>query len=118
MIDFDALVSGPVMKVFGEGKATDATTWPVYRPGGVGDGFALAGAVFDQAGIRVFEGEDGGPPVQNIQPMLGVRLSLFTMPPDQGDTVFIPRVGKLFTVNNVDPDGLGGATLWLTYTDT
>lgn len=49
--------------------------------------------------------------VRAYAPRIGVRLADFKTKPRQGDTLEID--GKTFRVNDIEPDGFGGATLWL-----
>ena len=108
MIDWDAVVLGPVMAIFGEDPAHGL---PIYRPA-EGAAFTLADAVFDDAYFALVMG-DGGPEVDTIQPVLGVRLSLFPIPPARGDQVDLPRVLTAFVVRDIQPDGHGHAKLFL-----
>lgn len=107
MIDWDALVVGPTVQVFGE---------PItYRPA-AGGSFDLT-AVFDDAYLAVVMGDDGDPEVATIDPVIGVQLSAFTalgqaLPVDD-DTLIVLRVAKTFMVVNVEPDGKGHAKLRL-----
>ncbi len=110
-IDWDALVLGPVMGIFGEGVPASPDTRPLYEPRGRA-AFRLADAVFDAAYEQVDIG-DGGEPVTSHRPVLGVRLSLFERPPKQNDRVFIPSVGTWHLVKDVQPDGHGHAKLML-----
>jgi hypothetical protein len=108
MIDFDALVLGPVMGIFGEDLAHGL---PVYTPAGHA-AFDLADAVFDDAYSALML-QDGAPETNTLEPVLGVRLALFPVPPAQNDEVYIPRVGITFIVRDVQPDGHGHAKLIL-----
>lgn len=110
-IDWDAEVLNPVMSMFGEGDSADPATWPVYTPV-VGAPFALADAVFDREylSVTLF---DAGSENTTAKPVLGVRLSLFAVPPRQNDKVLIPSVGITYIVKEVQPDGHGWAKLAL-----
>lgn len=105
-IDWDVVVLGPVMGVFGE----DATVGlVVYTPAGHAP-FDLADAVFDDAYTALVL-NDGAPEINTLQPVLGVRLALFPVPPAQDDEVYVPRVQHHFIVSDVQPDGHGHAKL-------
>lgn len=110
-IDWDEMVLGPVMGVFGEGVSEDQSSWPIYTPVGL-DPFALADAVFDRAYADItIEGD--GSEVTSLKPCLGVRLVLFARDPVQDDTVYIPSVPGRFIVKDVRADGHGHARLIL-----
>ncbi|WP_299104708.1 hypothetical protein [uncultured Bradyrhizobium sp.] len=111
-IDWDAVILGPVMGVFGEGVAVDRTSWPTYTPRGLAP-FQLADAVFDRAYADItIDGE--GSEVTTRKPCLGVRTSLFLQrEPLQDDRVFVPSVPGTFIVKDVRPDGHGHAKLIL-----
>lgn len=101
MIDWNGLVLGPLMDVFGE---------PVtYTPAG-GSPLSIT-AIFDEAYTPVQLVAD--PEVNAVMPVLGVQLSQFPAGFDprnaQGDT-FIAR-GKSYVVKNGKPDSHGGARL-------
>lgn len=108
MIDWDAVVLGPVMAIFGEDPAHGL---PIYRPA-EGAPFTLTDAVFDDAFHALVMGSDGAE-LGTVQPVLGVRLSLFPTPPERGDEVDVPRAGMSFVVQEVQPDGHGHAKLLL-----
>jgi hypothetical protein len=107
MIDFDAVVLGPVMRIFGEEPDK-----PVRYMPAAGGAFDLADAVFDDAYAGLVM-QEGGPEVTTLQPVLGVRLALFPSPPLQDDQLYIPRVATTFLVRDVQPDGHGHAKLML-----
>lgn len=107
-LDWDAIVLGPIMGVFGEDPAVGLA---VYTPAGQAP-FDLADAVFDDAYTALVL-QEGGPEVNTLQPVLGVRLALFPLPPAQGDKVYVPRVQQTFVVMDVQPDGHGHAKLLL-----
>ena len=101
-IDWDGGVLAPLEAVFGE-PAT-------YLPAGAG-GYDIVG-VFDAA-YREVALIDTGVESNSTQPVLGVRVVLFTAFPVQGDQVRIPSVGKLFYVRDVRSDGHGWVKLML-----
>jgi len=111
-IDWDALVLGPVMGIFGEGVSVDDTTWPLYTPRRL-PGFRLADAVFDEQYEQVDVNPDDGTTSTTHLPVLGVRVSLFPRPPAQNDKVMIPSTGKTYVVRDAQPDGHGYAKLML-----
>jgi hypothetical protein len=110
-IDWDALVLAPVMGIFGEGVPVDRSTWPLYMLS-TGASFRLADAVFDREYSAVTVGDDGVPN-SSRRPVLGVRLAHFSVPPAQGDRVYIPSVDLSFVVREVQEDGHGEAKLML-----
>lgn len=110
-IDWDVEVLAPVMSVFGEGVPADPASLPTYMPRGLPP-FQLADAVFDSAYQRITELADGSTS-NTASPVLGVRAALFATPPRQSDSVFIPSVGKMYGVTDVEPDGHGQIKLIL-----
>jgi hypothetical protein len=112
-IDWDALVLGPVMAIFGEGVPDDAAmaNWPLYTPRGLA-GFRLAAAVFDAEYEQVDINADGSTSTSR-RPVLGVRVALFPRMPAQNDKVTIPATGKTYVVRDVQSDGHGHAKLML-----
>ncbi|HQT79769.1 MAG TPA: hypothetical protein PLD10_22220 [Rhodopila sp.] len=102
MIDWDGLVIGPcVANVFGEAVTyTYANGAPVNMTG-----------VFDEQylGLEPADGQT----VTTAMPVLGVQMSQFPAPPQQGDTVLILRTGNRYIVREVRPDGHGAAKLML-----
>ncbi len=111
MIDWDAELLAPVMAVFGEGEASQPDNLPFYTPRGR-PGFPLPDAVFDSEYRSVTELSDGSP-ASTLSPVLGVRRSLFAVPPKANDTVYIPRVDGTFIVKDPQPDGHGHILLIL-----
>lgn len=102
MIDWDSLVIGPcVADVFGEAVTyTYATGAPI----------SITGVYDDQyQGLEPADGQT----VTTSMPVLGVQLSQFPAPPQQGDGVFIQRTGEQYVVREVRPDGHGAAKLML-----
>lgn len=108
MIDWDSLVLGPLETIFGEGEQPAGKV--MFFPA-VGAGYAIDG-VFDSA-YREVEMIDPMVGVTSTQPVLGVRLSVFVVPPEPDDQVFIPRVAKRYLVTEVRPDSHGWAKLML-----
>ncbi|WP_154914254.1 hypothetical protein, partial [Pseudomonas fluorescens] len=103
MIDWDALVLGPLETIFGEGQRPEGqvTFYPAGRQAYPIDG------VFDAA-YRDVDLADPLTGVTSTQPVLGVRLALFKAllkePPAQDDQVYIPSVAKRYLVLDVRPD--------------
>lgn len=101
MVDWDGLVLGPLMEVFGE---------PVSYTLAGGPTLAIT-AVFDEAYTPVQL--IGDPDVTSAHPVLGVRASEFPANWDaknaQGDT-FVVR-GRTYVVRTGKPDSHGGARL-------
>ncbi|MET3135531.1 hypothetical protein AAKU55_005842 [Oxalobacteraceae bacterium GrIS 1.11] len=104
-IDWDKLVSGPVMAVFGEAAR--------FLP--------VAGAPFDIQGAfhEAYKSVDlvGGMGMTSEMPALGVRLADFPARPLQKDRVTIAATGLhgggTYVVKEVQPNGIGGAVLLL-----
>jgi len=105
MIDWDKIVNGPVMGVFGEPA--------VFQP--------VVGAPFDIHGTfhEAYKSVDlvGGMGVTSEMPALGVQLSEFLIHPLQKDRVAITATalhgGGTYAVKEVQPNGLGAAVLLL-----
>ena len=102
MIDWNALVLGPTMGVFGE---------PVTYNIGL-QSYALT-AVFDEAFTSVDALSDPG--VMSVHPVLGVRLSELPAGYDpenaQGDRFTVGRTGITYVVKSGRPDSHGHARL-------
>lgn len=109
MIDWDALVIGPTVGVFGQPVTyIPGAGSPVFDEGP----FDIT-AVFDEGYSPADQFSD--PSVSTSQPRLGIRLSEF---PDgyeaetaQGDTFLVQRTGKTYIVKLGMADGYGGARL-------
>ena len=88
-------------------------------PGGTGTPVVLAQAVFDSSHITV--DPETGAPVSSNNPVLGVRMSDLPAPPIPGSDLI--RVSSLsggmawangtYKINDAQPDGVAGATLYL-----
>lgn len=111
MIDWDALVIGPAVAIFGETVA--------YTPQS-GETMAITG-VFDEAykPLLPLGGSMGREPLDigmtgdtvSAGPVLGVRLADFPVPPAQGDALVVR--GTAFVVREVQADGHGAVKLLL-----
>jgi hypothetical protein len=102
MVDWDAILIGPVDGIFGE----PATYFPA-----TGGSWAITG-IFDEAYVEVALA--GGMGVTSARPVIGVQLSQFLFYiPQQGDTLTIARTGETFIVKEVRDDGHGAAQLLL-----
>lgn len=101
MIDWDAAVLGPCEAVFGESVT--------YRPINAAE-FVTTG-IFDEAYREVDIA--GGMGVTTESPVLGIRMSQFSIPPMQGDQLTIDRTGKTYAVREVRSDSHGSARLML-----
>lgn len=105
MFNWDKLVNGPVMSIFGE-PAT-------YQPA-LGMPFTILGT-FHEA----YKSVDlvGGMGITSESPALGIRLLDFARYPLQKDLVVIPVTalhgGGTYIVKEVQPNGIGGAVLLL-----
>ena len=104
MVDWDALVIGPVMTVFGQ--AVD------YTPDG-GITVRLTDAVFDDGFYPV--DPIGQPGVMSTQPRLGVRIASMPAGWDainaEGDIFTVVATGKTYRVREGQPDSHGHARL-------
>lgn len=109
-IDWDALVVGPTMGVFG-----DAVT---YRPA-AGAPFDITG-IYDEGNKQLMGLDDGSAGLNESGPVLGVQLSQFPSPPLQNDQLYVNTVAgvvinRTFVVRDVQPDSHGAAKLMLYY---
>lgn len=107
MIDWGAIVNGPVMGLFGE---------PVQYLPIAGTPITINGT-FHEAYNSVTVAD--GMPVTTESPALGVNLSDFPVPPRQKDEVTITatalHAGGIYTVKEVQKNGIGGALLLLNH---
>jgi hypothetical protein len=113
-LDWDGLLLGPVMDIFGEGQAGMPATWPTYIPKG-GIPFQLRGAVYDEEYRRVVDLGDGTTDTSS-HPVLGVRDAVFAergIEPGVGGLAIIPAAGRTLAVIDVQPDGHGHTLLIL-----
>jgi hypothetical protein len=101
-IDWDGVVLGPVVTVFGEPA--------LYSPAD-GAAYSITG-VFDEA-YQQIRLEDGQIPITTDLPVFGVRLAQFATPPRQGDQLSIVSNGTAYAIREVRPDGHGWAKLML-----
>ncbi len=122
MIDWDSVVIGPAVAIFGE----PVLYQPMISAGPIGplDSRIVGGAAFQIIGVFDSEyvelqplgiGDMIGMPSQisSARPVLGIQLSQFTTPPAQGDVLTIVLTGQRYVVAEVRPDGHGGAKLLL-----
>lgn len=110
MLNFDALLHGPVSAIFGEqGLGAEL---PTYQPQ-TGTAYPVDG-IFDDAYVE----SDllSGLPANTVENVFGARLAAFAAAPVQGDQITIPRVGKTYLVRDVQPDGHGWVQLRLSET--
>lgn len=105
-VNWDAVVIGPLMRVFGE-SAT-------YTPLG-GSPIQITG-VFDDAYLKEVMFEDASTGVTTVSAVLGVQLSQFPSLPVQNDSLQIASTGSTYLVREVRVDSRGGAKLLLTKT--
>ncbi|MCP1290930.1 hypothetical protein NK214_12090 [Chromobacterium sp. S0633] len=103
-IDWEKMVIGPAMKVFGE---------PVAYVPAIGQPFTIYG-VFDEAYHSV-DGLGDTVHTSTTMPVLGVRAADFPQPPQQIDQLTIQRTGITYAVADVHPDGHGHIKLLLNY---
>ncbi|WP_261803295.1 hypothetical protein [Variovorax sp. PAMC26660] len=101
MVDWDALVLGPVHGVFAEPV--------VYLPKG-GSPTTTEG-IFDEAYREVDLA--GGMAVTTETPVLGIRLSAFPQTPQQDDQITVGRTGVTYVIRETQLDGHGAAKLLL-----
>ncbi|WP_343618812.1 hypothetical protein [Ralstonia sp.] len=102
-VNWDALVLGPLMGVFGESVT--------YRPA-TGGSYAITG-VFDDAYLKEVMFEDASTGVTEISAVLGVQLSQFTAVPVQNDQLSVARVNTTYVVREARADSHGGMKLLL-----
>lgn len=106
MVNWDAVVIGPLVGVFGE---------PVtYNP--VSGGSISITGVFDDAYLKEVMFEDATTGVTEVKAVLGVQLSQFPTPPTQNGRLTVPRTGASYVVREVRLDSHGGAKLMLSRT--
>lgn len=109
MIDWDSLVIGPLMGVFGE-PAT-------YMP--LAGGSLPITVVFDDAYLKEVMFEDASSGVTEVSACVGVQLSQFTADPAQNDQIYIPanpvkrRLAATYVVRQPRLDSRGSARLLL-----
>jgi len=102
-VNWDALVLGPLMGVFGESVT--------YRPA-AGGSFVVAG-VFDDAYLKEVMFEDTTTGVTEISAVLGIQLSQFAATPVQNDQLSVVSVNTTYVVREARPDSHGGMKLLL-----
>lgn len=104
MIDWDAVVLGPVMGVFGESV--------LYAPVNSAP-FQITHGVFDDGFAEI--DPLGSPGVLSSHPTLGIQLSEFPADFDakeaQGDRFTVLRTGVVYIVKAGEPDSHGHALL-------
>jgi len=103
-VDFSGLVLGPNVAIFGR----DVTVTPVAsQPGNPPTPYPARG-VFDRAHLpeQIYENQ-----LSSTQPMLGIRLDAFAVAVVRKDEINIDGVD--YVVDDVEPDGEGGAILML-----
>lgn len=101
---------GVSIRTFSEPSAALDPDGAVYwLTDGVAPGVALAQAVFDTAHISV--DPETGAPVSTNNPILGIRLIDLPNDPTNRDRVLAR--GVLYKINDVQADGVAGATLFL-----
>ena len=104
MLDFDALVLGPVRDVFGE-----AVTLTRASDGAV---VSLLGVFQEAYTVQAF-GEDGRATHTTVAPNVGVRLSDMAALPARNDVITRAKTGEQYLVVDRKPDGLGWMSLVL-----
>ncbi|WP_395391486.1 hypothetical protein WBP07_12680 [Novosphingobium sp. BL-8A] len=102
-IDWDDLVLGPTMGLFGDEV--------IYTPRG-GTPVTIPDAVFDEESTDLQLDQDGQTSTQR-RPVLGIRTSALPAPPQQSDRVQIVKTGKVYVVRESIPDGHGHVLLKL-----
>lgn len=102
-IDFDQLLHGPVMRAFGEPTGVQYTF--------AGGGSIVIDGIFDEGARPVRLVDD--PDVNEVAPLLGVRLSQFPAgfnPRNAKGDTFVAR-GVAYVVTDGKPDSHGWAQL-------
>jgi hypothetical protein len=119
VINWDSLVLGPTMAVFGQPVLYQPMA-PQYTGGPlVPHGAPLTiTAVFDENYRKLDPLATGdligrSSYVTSARPVLGVRLSLLPVRPTQGDRLTIVLTAQVFAVGEVEPDRHGHALLLL-----
>ena len=115
-VNWDAVVLGPLVGVFGEPCTYRNQLWQQSPITGVFDEAYLELTPMGRGPGLASEAMDYGLPgaISTEMPVLGVQLSQFTRPPMQGDAVQIR--GTWYVVKEVRVDGHGGAKLLLNAT--
>lgn len=103
MVDWDAMVTGPCVAIFGEDVD--------YTP--AGGATVTVQLVYDEGNKDVDLA--GGMGVNSSNPIVSGSLSVFPVPPQQGDTLVIRSTGQAFVVKDVNEDGKGSVVLPLNY---
>jgi len=106
MIDWDAMVLGPVMAQFQE---------PVTYLPRSGVARALHG-VFDDACAHEVVLQDGSVGWTTASPTLGIRLNEWHALPRQGEQVIVSGMRKTYVIREARQDSHGGARLMLAET--
>lgn len=101
-IDWDAAVLQPLEGIFAE---------PVTYTTAAGASLLGIQGVFDSAYRDIDLSDPLG--TTTVVPVLGVRLSIFGVPPGQDDMVQVPSSNTTYVVREVRPDGHGWAKLML-----
>ncbi|MCP3017965.1 head-tail joining protein [Cupriavidus basilensis] len=102
-VDWDGLVLGPNMRIFGEPA--------LYKPA-VGGSFSITG-VFDDAYLKEVMFEDASIGVTEVSAVLGIQLSQFPTKPLQNDQLSVLSVNTTYVVRDARPDSHGGMKLLL-----
>lgn len=101
MVDFDALVNGPLHAVFGQ-----TVTW--YSGAGIILPFTgIFAAKFTQTKFQ------DGTEISSTRSVVNVRSSLFPVPVSRGDIFAIQ--GVFYVVDEIDDDGLGDIRFYLVH---
>lgn len=103
-VNWDALVIGPTVGVFGE----SIIYTPLYQAP-----ITITG-VFDDAYLAEAMFEDGSTGVTELSAVLGVQLSQFANLPQPNDRVLVQRTGSQYLVREMRNDSHGWAKLLLT----
>ncbi len=116
MVDFDTLVNGPCLDVFGDEVVFTAKGQLPVTVTGVFDRAFLQQQPFG-GGAQEGQRTGAGGNVSAARPVLGVQLRQFPFgSPAKGDAIVLPKLlpGQAFTVQETRPDGKGWAMLLLT----
>ncbi len=105
-VDWDALVVGPTVSIFGQIVTVYQSGLAEYHITGVFDEYS-----------QILDAQDSGVVGANVTvPVVGCRVSDFKRTPAKGDKLKMSGNGKSYTIKNPVFDGKGGVKLELSLT--